>query len=709
MKVLSANNKFHYNKKNNEKNKTKIIRNNIIKNKIFKNIIIKDKAIATKLTDNQNTYKFKYNNIGNSIDEEIANNNKKTNLIKKRNKSSNIYNFNNRDFLDNITQDNYKKIIYFNFRSNNKKLKTNKSFNIVNKNNSNYSKRVPLPNNKNINNKSNYYNSDSNSNIIINYINEMEKYNKMLMEQKLGNYQKISKEKKNKKNIFSHTKTNSCLNAPFYNKIQNISNIAINTNPFFSFTNNRKNKCNTEKNKIIHEKNYYIINQLNGKNINGYYTEKNTLRIHSSNHKRIKKAIAKKNITTINTSKNKNNEKNNHNNIDNYQAKIVGINYENKKLLNNNNSFSYKKNMNVKSTYKKDYENNSSNFFKNNSFLSNNFSSKKNNLEYNYINDTIHKSNPNYFSPILLNRLNNNQYKIYKANSTNNKIKIDNIINYKNKNIIKNLLDNYNNSLSTNYKDKQSTKDIDIDESGMQLCFKNNTSRNSQMVKSNTSSNINNNIFLNTNNKTSKEKNNNNNYLFPKNIKKNAIIKNIEKNLLKKAQNRKMIKTKSYNIPISTNKKQYNNNILQNISFSNNSPEQTMKDNHHIQSFNNISNIINSAIDLNNSIRHEKNISSLFSILKEDKKNIISEYRPQYYPCFKVINENFDYKAKNNNIDDKYENNNNDKSLKTSFESLSDSKMYELAKTYIEKDECLDKHEMEEILKNKKNSSKKKI
>jgi hypothetical protein len=34
--------------------------------------------------------------------------------------------------------------------------------------------------------------------------------------------------------------------------------------------------------------------------------------------------------------------------------------------------------------------------------------------------------------------------------------------------------------------------------------------------------------------------------------------------------------------------------------------------------------------------------------------------------------------------------------------------MYELAKTYIEKDECLDKHEMEEILKNKKNSSKKK-
>jgi predicted DNA-binding protein len=202
LKVLSANNKFHYNKKNNEKNKAKIIRNNIIKNKGFKNIIIRDKAIASKLTDNQNAYKFKYNNIGNSFDEKIANNNKKTNLIKKRNKSSNIYNFNNRDFLDNITQDNYKKNIYFNFRSNNKKLKTNKSFNIVNKNNNNYSKRVPLPNNKNINNKPNYYNSDSNSNIIINYINEMEKYNKMLMEQKLGNYQKISKEKKNKKNIF---------------------------------------------------------------------------------------------------------------------------------------------------------------------------------------------------------------------------------------------------------------------------------------------------------------------------------------------------------------------------------------------------------------------------------------------------------------------------------------------------------------------------
>ena len=723
LKSINVNNNSHYNKINKEENKTKFSKNNNYnKSKGIKNIIIRDSNLSNELMEYNINYNNIYNNNGNYSENEkvINNNNKKSILTKKRNYSSNMNSISNIDFLSSIKQDNYKTNNYLHFMSNNKKIFNHKSFN--NEKKKYYNKDLAYKINKKIINKSNY---NSNNNIIIDYINEMEKYNKMIMEQKLENGQKFSIEKstKNKKKIFSHKKTNSCLNTPFFNKIPNLSNITINTkNPFFSFANsNNKIQCNTEENKIIHSNQYYSLNPQNDKNCNGSKTEKNTIRIYCPNHKKITKGFVKKYITKIDKIKNKCNDINNNNN-DICRTKILGINYVSEDMLNKrNNSYSYQKNINIKSNYKKDndyyYENNSSNFcFKNNSFLSNNLSSKKNSFEPNNTNvNTINKNkenNINYFSPILLNRLNNNKYKIPKANTTNNKIKIDNIINYKNKNIIKNLLDNYNNSLSTNYKDKLSTKDVD--ESGNQLYFKNNTSRNCQITKSNVSIDGNNNLIFNTNNKNSKEKSNNKNYLFPKNIKKNIIIKNIEKNLMKKTQNKKMMKTNSYNIPISTNKKQNNNHILQNISFSNNSPEQSLNDNNHIQSFNKINKIINSALTKNNKKNndnlqhHHIRISSLFSVLKEEKKNsIISESRPQFFPCFNVINEKFEKNNINNNNNiNNVENKNNDKCLKTSFESLSDSKMYELAKTYIEKDECFDKHQMEQILKTKKISKK---
>ena len=63
-----------------------------------------------------------------------------------------------------------------------------------------------------------------------------------------------------------------------------------------------------------------------------------------------------------------------------------------------------------------------------------------------------------------------------------------------------------------------------------------------------------------------------------------------------------------------------------------------------------------------------------------------------------VINECLENKTKS------IEENVNNKSIKveTSFESLSDSKLYEIAKSYIPKEDCLDKYAMEQILNCKK-------
>ena len=156
-------------------------------------------------------------------------------------------------------QDTYKHNNYLNFISNNKIIKrkiiNNDSFNFYKNNN----KTFTYKNYKNIEN-----NSNNNSNIIIDYINEMEKFNKMIMEQKSVDTKKNSI-KKNNSNLCTHKKTKSCINGPLLNKIPNIS-ISINNkdNIFFPFTDNKTGNYNTEENKVMHKNNYYMLNQTNG-------------------------------------------------------------------------------------------------------------------------------------------------------------------------------------------------------------------------------------------------------------------------------------------------------------------------------------------------------------------------------------------------------------------------------------------------------------
>lgn len=81
---------------------------------------------------------------------------------------------------------------------------------------------------------------------------------------------------------------------------------------------------------------------------------------------------------------------------------------------------------------------------------------------------------------------------------------------------------------------------------------------------------------------------------------------------------------------------------------------------------------------------------------KEIKKN---------FNCMNIINEYYESKKNDEKINKNSDNENNndkEKDLETSLESISDSKMYELAKSYIPVNEYLDKTELENILKNKK-------
>ena len=699
IKSLSVN-KYKINK---DPKKVIFIKKNNNKRRL-KNIIIRDKnTSSTGQISYKSSHMFPLNNIcdkfnfGNNSDYQIKYGNKETKPQKRRNNSTNLL-YTDSEFLAGIMYDTYKNNNYLNFRTNNKKFNrkiiNNDSFSNFKNNN----KTFTYKNFKNIENK-----SDNGSNIIIDYINGMEKYNKMIMAQKSMDTKNISI-KKNNTNFYTQKKNSSCFNTPIVNKISNKSINTNKNNPFFSITNNKKGNCNTEENKIIHQNYYYILNQAN----NNYESE-NIVKAYSPNSKEIKSGILRKNISKTNSTKNK---LNTNNYLDDYKLKIIEINNLNKNLFNRINSNSFKKNK--QSSYKKEndyfYDNNTSKYFKSNSFLNKNLSSSKHRLDYKNSNDKINMNKTNYFSPVLLNRLDNNKFKkIPKSNTTNNKIKIDKLINY-NKNIIQyNLLDNYNNSFSTNYKDKQSIKDID--ESGTKIYFNNKTCRDCKISKSNTSYYHNKktkNIIFITNNKNSKAKNNTK-YTYTKDNKANSLIKNINKDILKQNPDKKIIKTCSYyNIPISTTKKS-NSHILQNISLSNNSADKTFNDNN-TQSLNHVNNKVNSAITNtkylnNNKYKNNNNIriSSLFSILKEDKNSIIkNEDKPKNYSYLNITNEKFE--NKNNNIKENINNNinNKEKCLDTSFESLTDSKMLELAKTYVQKDECLDMHEMEQILKNKK-------
>ena len=706
LKSLTGNKNICYYKINKDANKIILIKKNNKKTGL-KNIIIRDNNKSTEQISYQRNNIFPFNNTHeqfnfcNNSDFQIKYVNKESAFQKKRNKSTNLFNTHN-NYLTNIMQDTYKHNNYLNFISNNKIIKrkiiNNDSFNFYKNNN----KTFTYKNYKNIEN-----NSNNNSNIIIDYINEMEKFNKMIMEQKSVDTKKNSI-KKNNSNLCTHKKTKSCINGPLLNKIPNIS-ISINNkdNIFFPFTDNKTGNYNTEENKVMHKNNYYMLNQTNGK-----YIGKNIIKVYSPNAKEIKTGILRKNISKTNLTKNK---LNNSNNLDECKFKIIGINYINKDLVNRINSNSNSKNK--KSIYKREKDYYSSNYFKNYSFLSKNLSSSKYDLNSKNSNIKIKISKTNFFSPLLLNRLNNNNFKkITKSNTTNNEVKIDNINKNKNKKIMQyNLLDNYNNynnynnSLSTNYKDKQTIKDFN--ESWTKLYLNNIINKNYKISKTNTSYNHNKkskNIIFITNNKNSKEKNNNK-YLDTKDNRKNSIIKNIDKDISKQNLDKNIINPCLYRIPTSTIKK-HKTKILQNIILSNNSsdkPFNNIYNNNNIHSLNKANKNINSAItttnnflSLNNKYKNKSKIriNTLLSILKDEKKNNIkNEKNSKIDPYLNISNE----KLINKNIKNIDNYKKKEKCLEASFESLSDAKIYELAKTYIQKDECLNIHEME-VLKNKK-------
>ena len=657
--------KSHILKSNNKNNKYQIlIVSNINNKKRKKNI----KRYISNDNKKYNTQKIPFTNIYNKLN---CYNPLSYDLKRKRNKQSKFIkrNASSNDYSDiyksnNVLQKNKNKSEYFYFSNNNKNNitdtlsfhKTNKSF----------------PKSKSIYNE----NLTENNNIIINYFNDMEKYNKIIKKQNSNN---LFYENQSKQNLYKHRKTNSCFNAPVLNKVAEINK----KNPIYSyFKNNRNGKCNTENNKLINNNKYYIINKSD---IRG---------------KKIKKIINynenKKKYTKINYKKEK---------MNNYcydfgdlTSKSKRNHKINKDIINKIYSNSFQNNIISTNTYKKQqnyfYQNNSLNSFNPhyNSFLSNNLISAKKLLDYNSNN----KHNNNIYSPVLINRINNLKFKkIPNSNTTNNKL-TKNIIIYKNNNINQNNFIDYKikiNSLSTNYKNKQAVKDIE--EPGTKLNTRNNKIKHINLLKSDKMYNKNKNILFHTNPKISNI-NNITNLIQKNNNQINYFNKDISKGNEEKNNN----KYTSYNIPILKIKKE-NNHILSNISFSNNSSDKIINENNPQNIKNGTTNInqpinnnfmnINKYQNYNNNIR----ISSLFSILKEDKnQNNTNKNR---------IKSN-EFRENENKIKNVEENRNKKNTkLETSFESLSDSKIYEIAKGYITKEDYLDKCEMEQILKNKKN------
>ena len=670
LKLLKENN----NKIKKDSKQIIIIRYNKQKGK--RNDIKRERNIASE-DMKYNTQIFPINNIYsninyfNSFPAKIMNNNSQNKIIKIKKSTNIIKNYNNSEFLSNAMEEKNKIKNSFLYSFKNKKK--------INKTNS------PKNNSFNYNTKSNILNNnykdniaEKNNNLIINYINEMDKFNRMIMKQKssilISNNKNItnSSNKKYSKKLYTHRKTNSCINAPLLNKVSE-----INTNLYsFSSYNNKIKKCNTEENKLFVKNKAYI-------SIESHSNSKKKKNSIISKNKRNKIVLLKKDFSKNN--EDNNNYSNNSNNINN-------------NILNQINANIFKRIKKTSYTFKKEknfyYQNNSLNYFKTNSFLSTNLFSAKNNA--NYSNHKSNNSNNNIFSPVLLNRINSHKLKkIPNSNSSHFKIN-SNIINTKNKNIIKKNKLDFNNSLSTTYKDKQTTKDAN--ESGTNIYMKYNTSRNCNIEKSKTSFNQNKNNLFNTNQKNNLNTNKITNYL----QKNNSSINYINKEIAKESNDKTNIII-NYNNPISSTKKA--NKILQNISFSNNSSDKPINDNN-FQNFNNLNknSSNNNYFNYNKKFKNYNNIriSSLFSILKEDKKNSKKkeENKPKDYSCINIINECFE--NKNNKNIEKNENNNKNEKLETSFESLSDSKMYELAKTFISKDECLDKHAMDQILKNKK-------
>ena len=585
------------------------------------------------------------------------------------------------------------------------------SKNLTNNSSLNYFKNKTFVKKENKSYGGNTYDS---SNIIINYINEMENYNKLIRQKnnilknttKKLSFDKSIVDKKNynnnnyiiyknlcsRKNVFSCKNSPSIIKKPYAKTPEQLLNIGN----------------STQQNKIIPRNKYYILN-IHRKSINRNKNMNNQI-ILNEKEKLNKTSDLKKHIIKINFNKMKFNNFFNKSKEKYKENKNNNINIEFFKKIRSNEN-----NQDEILTAKKEsdfyYKNPSLNYYRNNSFLTNNFFSSKKNSEYTNSNIRSTKSNNNIFSPILKGRISNkkNLQKIPKSNNSNNKITMDNLSNIQSKNIIKkNLLDNYNNSLSTNYNDKQSSKDID--ESGLKSYIKNNTTRNCKKLVSRISLNQSKKSYFYTNHREQKDSNE----IEPKNLKNNIKENSINYIFIdpRKINNNKPFIKINQEKPAS-NKQKSNNHILQNISFSNYSLDKPFSE-HNIYNKNqtnkddNISKSNNFYLlnkRKNKNFRHNSHIPSLYTNVNTDKTNNNEKGNKKNFNCMNIINEYYESKKndeKINKISDNENNNDKEKDLETSLESISDSKMYELAKSYIPVNEYLDKTELENILKNKK-------
>ena len=701
LKILNQQN--HKYKKVKPNNKHFIFFENInkLKQKLKTNVAMRNKTYSKENVKFQNNTSYLIYNInaindyGGVLNHRPLSNKiiyrRKEPKIRKRNINYNFYQNKSDDLFDKKNDNS------FFFLSNN-----------FNKGNISYNNSLNCKNKTSLKkeNKSFGGNTYDSNNIILNYINELENYNKFFSQNnnslkkksKKFSYDKTIVDKKSNnnymiyKNLCSRKNILSCKNTP------TITKRLYKKTPeqLLNYENN------TQQNGIIPRNKYYILN-IHHKSINRNKKFDNKI-IPKEKERFNRTSELKKHILKINFSKMKiadffdksKEKKENNNNINIELFKKIKSNENNKNEL-----LSEKKENNFY------YKNPTLNYYRNNSFLTNNLFSSKKNTECTNSNIRSTKSNNNIFSPILKGRVSNNKklQKIPKSNTSNNKIKINNLSNIRNKNIAKtNLLDNYNNSLSTNYNDKQSSKDID--ESGLKSFIKNNTTRNCKKLVSKICLNQSKKSHFYTNHREQKDSNE----IEPKNLKNNIKENSINYIFIDprkiNSNNKTFIKI---NEKPSSNKLKSNNHILQNISFSNYSLEKPFSE-HSIYNKsqankgNNISKTNNFYL-LNN--RKNKNfnnnsyIPSLYTNSNQRKANDKENRIKNNFDCTNIINEYYESK-KNEKINIANIDNEKEKCLETSLESISDSKMYELAKSYIPVNEYLDKTELENILKNKK-------
>ena len=522
----------------------------------------------------------------------------------------------------------------------------------INKKNKNIFKNKILHNTfecKRIDNEFSTFLNNKNNDIIFNYINDMEKCSSIFMNQR-------KMKQKRKFELFSGNKTL---------KNKEISkNILSNKAKLFDFDEKRIIDYKTKKIKVKDEEEK---NNMDNRtiNINNYYIMNS-----SYFNENFKKFCSKEyNLTFL---------KNNIIKIKSPEKKLVSqLKHIKSKILN-------------KSKHTRAYSVNKINLKVNKQY------NQKNNLIYKSVQHKFQnssKNTPNNNNLPKVNKIKNiqpvlNQRIIYKMQRKKNpilnllqKVSINNNKEIKPDNFIKSFntpkdLDNYNNSLlTTYYKDKNNEKEID--DSGFCTISKNTSNRKYLINKFNINNIEDKSTIPCSNDKNLKNLINNNKLVL--NIKKNYYSSNKKIPNAPKAKE----KTNSYFRMINDRKEKINNHnlILQNLSFSNCSEHKNFSENKTNKKiladkknkFNDLNKIINQKLD-NVFIKNEKDnrINTINNY--EDNKNILEG---------------------------------NEKIIETSSETLNDSRIYEMAKLYVQNDEdYFDKHAMEEILKNKRHKNK---